>query len=146
MRKSDLERKVRRVERCLGIDVQIILNDNGSGWLGSEDNGEWLITKLGTPSKWEEGIRSHHESIYHRRGQRKYAEQQGKCSKCGVDLRGVCDINHIRHRGAHGRDDRMDNLEAVCNAFTSGGCDWHQREHGNAKNYKIRLDSESTGG
>lgn len=128
----DLERKLRRVERCLGVPVVLRSNGDGDGSTmfvnDRKQSGLQFSQKLGTESRWERNLIKLHEAVYHARAKKKHELQGGKCSRCGKDLGTLGECNHIVHR-AHGRDDSLSNLEIVCPPF-SGGCDWHRKEHG----------------
>lgn len=140
---AQLERRVRKVERELGVPVYLVCNfstpqyfsccdneiENALGKLPYDGTFEyWFIEPCGTRSRWERNLKAFHEKIYHARAKVKYRLQGGKCSRCGRNLNGSGECNHIVHR-SKGRDDRLSNLEIVCPSM-SNGCDFHQREHG----------------
>lgn len=128
----DLSRRVRKVERELGVPVTIHYLDSGTPCsliCRDTELGDVRFTRyLQSPSLWERNLKAFHEDIYHARAKEKYRLQGGQCSRCKRPLRGSGECNHIVHR-SKGRDDRLSNLEIVCAAM-SGGCDFHQREHG----------------
>lgn len=137
----DLARRVRKVERELGMPVSILFKDveckipSSLLCIDADLNGLRFTWDLGSPSNWERNLMLFHEHIYHCRSREKYRMQGGKCSRCGRNLNGSGECNHIVHR-SKGRDDRLFNLEIVCPAL-SNGCDFHQREHGLTGRAKI---------
>lgn len=127
----DLAMKVRKVARCLGVDV--VLHTATPPFsvecFDRELGGRRFFASLGTASRRLANLKAFHEQIYHERAKQKYIEQEGKCAHCGRDLKGSGQCDHRLSRGAHGRDDRSQNLQIVCSVF-SGGCDFHARKHG----------------
>jgi hypothetical protein len=92
-------------------------------------SGQYFEKCLGPPSKREAALKALHEEVYHARGEVKYLAQKGLCAHCKRPLRGQGDTDHIKSRGRNGRDDRLENLQVLCSAF-SGGCDFHRKKHG----------------
>ena len=134
----DLEMKIRKVERCLGVPVGIYRSTVTGKTVSvvchdtELDEHPYFHAELGIHSKAEAELKRFHERIYKARCQAKYHLQNGKCAHCKRSLNGKGEANHIKHRGSHGRDDRMANLEIVCAAM-SGGCTFHHDEHSKGK-------------
>lgn len=133
----DLARKVRKHASELGIEIEIQYATTDSKpirlvAIDTELGGRQFEALLGTRSTWIESARRFHELIYHARAQHVYLAQLGKCWFCGRQMNGQAECHHEKHRGRNGRDDRVSNLRSVCGRL-SGGCDFHQREHGGGK-------------
>lgn len=127
----DLSMKVRKVERATGCSIKVDKNEAGRILRLEATDAELGVTFIRgvqSPSRVLPELHGLHEDIYHARAKEKYRLQGGKCSRCGRNLNGSGECNHIVHR-SKGRDDRLSNLEIVCPAL-SNGCDFHQREHG----------------
>lgn len=113
----DLEMKVRKVARCLGVDVTLHTG-SPAFWVECFDRelgGRRFFASLGTPSRRITNLHAFHEHIYHERAKQKYADQKGICAICGAPMKGTenTECDHIESRGAHGRDDRLINLRIV---------------------------------
>lgn len=115
-----LERAVRKAEECLGTDIFIRRDGDGAPiHLEAYDDDlrgrRFTSEKLGPPSKWAQQAKAFHEEIYRARGQEAFRRQNGLCALCGKKMQGTAntEIDHKKSRGAHGRDDRLENLRAV---------------------------------
>jgi hypothetical protein len=135
----DIARKVRSVERALGLEIAIhegIPFPRGVPFMLTcndwELDGRRFSTDLGPPSKFDRQIRAFHELIYHERAKAKHREQKGLCAHCQRPLRNLGECDHIKSRARGQRDDSLSNLRIVCSAM-SGGCDFHRQRHQGGK-------------
>ena len=119
----DLKQSVREVERITGATVVLSFE----GVIAKIEALKGISIRdqeLHKAFKWEfkPGItelaaiaivEKLHNVLYKARGRKVYLEQGRKCVQCGSPLNGSYDINHKESRGAHGRNDRIANLEVI---------------------------------
>lgn len=122
----DLQRKIRKVERATGLSIALV--DGVLVTYDQELDEQLFELPIGTPSNHEKALHRFHEDIYHARARRKHQMQGGKCALCGRQMGDMGECDHILTRGAHGRDDRMENLQIVCNPC-------HRTKHGERVKY-----------
>ncbi len=124
----DVAKLARKISRCLGGEVEIKFTDTRPSGVAFYDKDLDInfFAPLATPSSWETAIKSFHEMIYRSRGRAIFKYQGGLCAICGAAMRGTdnTEIDHIESRGAHGRNDRMENLRVV------HGNPCHRKRHG----------------
>ena len=130
MRGVTLEAKCRGVERATGAELKIVYDGKRPIRVEASDPelDYTASVPIEFPSGAERAIKLMHALIYGRRSDAVKRRQNHRCIHCNE--RNPLEIDHIRSRGAHGRDDRMANLQGVC-AYPFG-CDTHRRKHGNA--------------
>lgn len=134
MRGITIEAKVRGIERATGCVIQTLYDRLGKPLSFKAWDGE-LIAQfaeeyIGTrENDAERALALLHTTIYRANGKEAYQSQEGKCAFCGKHMPpNSYEIDHKKSRGAHGRDDRVENLQAVCTGLS--GCDTHRRKHG----------------
>lgn len=129
MRGVTIQGKCRGVERATGCEIEIIWDNHDVIAFVAKDPelGREFTVQVEHRSERERQLSKLHETVYHARGAEKYRQQGGKCAMCNRELNGSYDIDHIRSRGAHGRDDRMENIRCLGNAFK---CSCHRQRHG----------------
>lgn len=123
----DIKRAIAKIERQTGCVITLQVCDTVVSVVDPELNCHFIM-KLGSPSQHESEMLELHKRIYSSRRREKYYQQDGKCAQCGSKLKGMGECDHIQSRGAHGRNDRLSNLQIVCAPFT-GGCDYHHVKH-----------------
>lgn len=132
MRGVDLGAKVRNVSRMLGVEVDLIKEapigiELGQWRFRVEDPDlgplSWVVQRKSDPAY---DLGKFHEHVYHERGRLVYELQKELCALCGGRMR-TYEIDHIDSRGAHGRNDRIGNLQAVHPSLTHS-C--HRERHG----------------
>lgn len=119
-------RTVKKAEKALGIEIT---GGIGIGNIAAIDTeiGAYFERAIGPPSKYEQQVKSFHETIYHARAEEKHRQQGGRCAHCGKFLGSLGECDHIKSRARGGRDDRMSNLQIVCPA--GHGCTYHHDKH-----------------
>lgn len=126
MRGVDLPAKMRTISRILGADVEL----RGRCFCVFCPSLDKTFTQDFDKERLAEvALRELHSRVYRERGMLAYRLQEGKCIFCGRAMpSNSYEIDHKSSRGAHGRNDRVDNLQAVCTGFN--GCDMHRKKHG----------------
>lgn len=115
---KDLARAIRKAEKALGSPLELVLDPATGSTIGVQavDAFEDRHTVyLGPPSFHIRAVEQLHEAIYRSRGRKAFKDQKGLCAICGKPMRGTenTEVDHIKSRGAHGRDDRQENLQVV---------------------------------
>lgn len=130
MRGVTLEAKCRGVSRALGIEVEH--REAFRMFLAVDPIlDRAFVVNYRLPSQAENALLQLHEDVYHARGAEAWKLQEGKCCFCGKKMHHMSyEIDHVLSRGAHGRNDKQENLRVCCAGFS--GCDGHRRRHGNA--------------
>lgn len=128
-----LERHIRKIETCLGVAAWITGSNDTTDGLSPYmvviddrlDSRKTFTQFLGTSSQHKAHLDQLHNCIYRARGREKFRQQKGLCALCNKPMSGFenTEIDHIKTRGAHGRDDRMENLRVVHTAC-------HRKRHG----------------
>lgn len=126
MRGVDIGAKCRGVSRALGLDVE---HDPVLRIFRASDP---VLERTFTSSynnlfQVEFALDTLHEDIYHARGNEAHRRQKGQCCFCGKSIKAF-ETDHIESRGAHGRNDRLENLRTCCTGL--GGCGGHRIRHG----------------
>lgn len=130
----DLDRKRRHVERITGATITVRPYEGEQRWLfieaiDPELGGRTLSRIAHTEPQAMRLLDEIHNDIYHSRARERHRLQGGKCAHCGKNLGRMGECDHIESRGAHGRNDRLSNLQILCPPFLSGGCDYHRSKH-----------------
>ncbi len=108
-----------RVRRITGLEVVILV---GPIMVAHDEDGlihweqKFPMTKSGTKRAAEDIINQNYAAVR----EIVFAEQGGRCIRC--DKKRPLECNHKLHRGAHGRNDRRENLEGICTPC-------HEEEH-----------------
>lgn len=128
----ELERAARKASKCLGSEI-LIVNEIGTRKPGiaqffDDSTGSVFTLKLGPPSQYKKQIKQLHEMVYRARSREAFRRQGGVCLLCSSKMSGWSntETDHINSRGAHGRDDRMENLRVVHS-------ECHRQRHGAGK-------------
>jgi len=116
-------------ERILGFDVDLYpIEDKFVGnriEYGYEAAANWEYgTETVKARTADEALRILVDTIYKRRSAWIMKKQKYRCAECG-ELNAL-EIDHKIPR-SKGRDDRIENLRAVCASFT--GCRIHEKKH-----------------
>jgi hypothetical protein len=135
MRGITTEAKARNVSRITGVEILVHYDADGrptafDAWRDPETHVaiEYIVGKAKAAP--ETALRKLHSAIYHANGEIAFARQGGKCCFCGKQLSpNAYEKDHKEGRGAHGRNDRPENIQVCCTGFD--GCDGHRRKHGN---------------
>jgi 5-methylcytosine-specific restriction endonuclease McrA len=131
----DYHRVIRKVERITGCTLDAITEHEDGVWrpvaftADDPELGVKLIQAVKGKCRHSVIVAIHrlHEQIYRARREELYRRQRGCCARCKMKTpRMTC--HHKKHRGAHGRDDRMENLEMLCTGMGTKDC--HGGEHG----------------
>lgn len=129
MRGVTLEAKCRGVARALGIPVTLDLGPPPNVQAFCPILEKTFEVRYRLPSQAERALKMLHADVYRARGAAVYRRQMALCAMCGRWMSpGGYEIDHRLSRGAHGRDDAVSNLQAVCAGLS--GCDLHRRKHG----------------
>lgn len=129
MRGVDLAAQARGVARALGIPVTLDLGPPPSVQAFCPKLEKTFEVRYRLPSQAERALKMLHSDVYRARGEFVFKEQRELCAMCGRRIpANAYEIDHIKSRGAHGRNDAVTNLQAVCAGLS--GCDLHRRKHG----------------
>ncbi len=124
MRGVDLPAKARAVSRALGVPVTLELGPPPAFRTFCPKLERTFEVRYRLASQAERALKMLHDDVYWARGATVYQLQFGKCAMCGRRMMpGQYEIDHIKSRGAHGRDDRIENLRAL-------DSECHRRRHG----------------
>lgn len=121
---------LRSAERITGYTIVCIGDDSGGKYRALQGyaafNGDVEIARvLGPGKKIGPLLKQLVEKVYKIHSKIVLEKQKYRCLLCGG--RFPLDIDHIKPR-SKGRDDRVENLRAICSAFY--GCRAHARKHG----------------
>jgi len=124
-----IQGKARCVERATGCEIEIIWDNSDVIAFVAKDPelGREFTVQVEHRSEREKQLGKLHETVYHARGAEKYRQQEGRCAMCNRELNGQYEIDHIKSRGAHGRNDALSNLRVVGKVFQ---CRCHRQRHG----------------
>lgn len=114
---------VKRAESITGYEVRMVA-ESRSGVAYAAFRADVEVARA-SEMKPGETLRLLVEKVYKIHSKIVLEKQKYRCLLCGG--RFPLDIDHIKPR-SKGRDDRVENLRAICSAFY--GCRAHARKHG----------------